>query len=50
VIETSWMLVYAGGGAKLATWLRKGARMRWFNRSAGGAFVGAGVLLGAFRR
>jgi threonine/homoserine/homoserine lactone efflux protein len=50
VIETSWMLVYAGGGARLAAWLRKGARMRWFNRTAGGAFVGAGVLLGAFRR
>jgi threonine/homoserine/homoserine lactone efflux protein len=50
VIETSWMLVYAGGGAKVAAWLRQGERMRWFNRSAGGAFVGAGVLLGAFRR
>ena len=50
VIETSWMLVYAGGGAKLATWLRKGQRMRWFNRTAGGAFVGAGVLVGALRR
>ena len=50
VIETSWMLVYAGGGAKLATWLRNGQRMRWFNRTAGGAFVGAGVLVGALRR
>jgi threonine/homoserine/homoserine lactone efflux protein len=50
VIETSWMLVYAGGGAKLAVWLRKGERMRWFNRTAGSAFLGAGVLLGAFRR
>jgi threonine/homoserine/homoserine lactone efflux protein len=50
VIETAWMLVYAGGGAQLATWLRKGQRMRWFNRTAGGAFVGAGVLVGALRR
>lgn len=49
-IETGWMCVYAGGGAQLARWLRQGKRMRWFNRTAGGAFVGAGVLLGTFRR
>ncbi len=50
VIETSWMLVYAGGGARVAAWLRKGHRMRWFNRTSGGVFIGAGVLLGTFRR
>ncbi len=50
VIETSWMCVYAGGGARLAVWLRRDRRMVWFNRSAGMAFIGAGVLLGAFRR
>lgn len=50
LIETGWMCVYAGGGAKLAIWLRAGRRMVWFNRSAGAAFVGAGLLLGAFRR
>jgi threonine/homoserine/homoserine lactone efflux protein len=50
VIETGWMFVYAGGGAKLATWLRQDHRMRWFNRAAGGAFLGAGLLLGSFRR
>jgi threonine/homoserine/homoserine lactone efflux protein len=49
-IETCWMLVYAGGGARLAAWLRKGKRMRWFNRASGGVFIGAGVLLGSFRR
>ncbi|WP_374352576.1 LysE family translocator [Chitinimonas sp.] len=49
-IETGWMCIYAGGGAKLASWLKRGQRMRWFNRTAGGAFVGAGVLLGSFRR
>lgn len=49
-IETAWMFVYAGGGAKVAAWLRQGTRMRWFNRAAGSAFVGAGVLLGTFRR
>jgi len=49
-IETAWMFVYAGGGAKVAAWLREGTRMRWFNRAAGSAFVGAGVLLGTFRR
>jgi threonine/homoserine/homoserine lactone efflux protein len=50
VIETGWMLVYAGGGARLAAWLRTGNRMRWFNRASGGVFIGAGVLLGTFRR
>jgi threonine/homoserine/homoserine lactone efflux protein len=49
-IETAWMLVYAGGGARLAAWLRKGRRMRWFNCISGGVFVGAGVVLGALRR
>ncbi len=50
LIETGWMCVYAGGGARLASWLRQHGRMRWFNRAAGGAFVAAGVLLGAFKR
>jgi threonine/homoserine/homoserine lactone efflux protein len=50
VIETCWMLIYAGGGARLAAWLRKDDRMRWFNRASGGVFIGAGVLLGTFRR
>lgn len=50
LIETAWMCVYAGGGAQLAAWLRKGKRMRWFNRAAGTAFIGAGLLLGALRR
>jgi threonine/homoserine/homoserine lactone efflux protein len=50
IIETAWMFVYAGGGAKVSIWLRKDQRMRWFNRAAGSAFLGAGVLLGSFRR
>lgn len=50
LIETGWMCVYAGGGARLAGWLRQGRRMSRFNRASGGAFVGAGLLLGAFRR
>lgn len=50
VIETAWMCVYAGGGARLARWLRQGRRMRWFNCAAGTAFIGAGLMLGAFRR
>jgi threonine/homoserine/homoserine lactone efflux protein len=49
-IETGWMLVYAGGGARLAAWLRQGQRMRWFNRTSGAVFIGAGVLLGTIRR
>jgi threonine/homoserine/homoserine lactone efflux protein len=50
VIETCWMLVYAGGGARLAAWLRRGRRMRWFNRASGSVFIGAGLLLGSLRR
>ncbi|QDQ26807.1 LysE family translocator [Chitinimonas arctica] len=50
VIETGWMCIYASGGAQLAQWLKRGRRMQWFNRAAGGAFVGAGLLLGTFRR
>jgi len=50
VIETAWMFVYAGGGSRLAAWLRGGNRMRWFNRASGGVFIGAGVLLGSLRR
>lgn len=50
LVETGWMMVYAGGGSRLASWLRHGRRMTWFNRAAGSAFVGAGLLLGSFRR
>jgi threonine/homoserine/homoserine lactone efflux protein len=50
LIETAGMCVYASGGARLAVWLRSGQRMRWFNRAAGTAFIGAGVLLGALRQ
>jgi threonine/homoserine/homoserine lactone efflux protein len=49
-IEIGWMCVYAGGGAKLAQWLRQGGRMHWFDRAAGSAFIGAGLLLSSFRR
>ena len=44
VIETAWMFVYAGGGSRLAAWLRSGNRMRWFNRASGGVFIGAGEI------
>ncbi|MEY4640060.1 MAG: hypothetical protein RLZZ227_54 [Pseudomonadota bacterium] len=50
VIETSWLCVYASGGASLANWLRGGQRMDWFNRASGSAFIGAGLMLGGFRR
>ena len=49
-IETGWMCVYAGGGSRLALWLKQGKRMTWFDRIAGTAFVGAGLVLGGFRR
>jgi threonine/homoserine/homoserine lactone efflux protein len=49
-IEIGWMCVYAGGGAKLARWLKEGKRMTWFDRMAGSAFIGAGLALGGLRR
>ncbi|MBI3180949.1 MAG: LysE family translocator [Myxococcales bacterium] len=43
--ESSWQMVYATGGARLARWLSSPRRMRWVNRLAGGAFVVAGLAL-----
>lgn len=49
-IEIAWMCVYAGGGSRLALWLKQGKRMTWFDRLAGSAFIGAGLALGGVRR
>lgn len=50
VIESSWQLIYAAGGARLSRWLSSARRMRWVNRFAGGSFVGAGVALSSVTR
>src|SRR5450830_40302 len=47
VIEMSWYLIYALGGFKLSTYLKKASVLKMFNRVTGGAFVGfAAVMAG----
>lgn len=48
-IETSWYVVYAGGGRRLAKWLASPARQRLFDRATGALFVAFGVGLAAAR-
>lgn len=50
VIESSWQLIYAGGGARLASWLNTSRRLKLVNQLSGGAFVAAGVLLSGVSR
>ena len=45
VIEGTWQVVYAAGGARLASWLANPRRIKVFNRSCGGAFFTVGGLL-----
>ena len=50
VIESSWQLGYAWGGARLKRWLTSPLRQRLMNRFAGGSFMAAGVALGSVNR
>ncbi|MDR3430092.1 LysE family translocator [Silvimonas sp.] len=50
VIESSWQVAYAAGGAKLAAWLASPSRVKMFNRGCGGAFFAVGGLLAFARR
>lgn len=50
VIESSWQVVYAAGGAHLKLWLRSPLRMKWMNRFAGGSFMAAGAALSTVSR
>jgi threonine/homoserine/homoserine lactone efflux protein len=49
VIETSWYLVYALSGQRLAIYLRRAAVLKAFNRLTGSVFVGFGALMAAVR-
>lgn len=48
VIDVFWMLIYAQGGSAMAAWLHSPDQRRGFNRIAGGALVGAGILAAMF--
>lgn len=50
VIESTWQIVYATGGAKLKSWLNTPLRLQWLNRFAGGSFAVAGVALTSVSR
>jgi len=45
VIESTWYLIYAGSGQRLAGYLRRAAVMKAFNRVTGGIFVGFAALM-----
>lgn len=38
-IETTWQLIYATSGKKLANWLSQGQRLAWLNRICGMIFI-----------
>lgn len=49
VIETSWYVVYAGSGQRLAAYLRRAAVLKAFNRLTGGVFIGFAAVMAAVR-
>ncbi|PMS15019.1 amino acid transporter [Trinickia dabaoshanensis] len=49
VIEVSWYLVYAIGGARIGATLKTGRVARAFNRLTGGVFVGFGAMMALVR-
>jgi len=49
VIETSWYMVYALGGRKLAVHLKQVSVLKIFNRITGAAFVGFAALMAGMK-
>jgi threonine/homoserine/homoserine lactone efflux protein len=49
VIESSWYVVYGASGQRLASYLRRSAVMKTFNRLTGGIFVGFAAIMAAAR-
>ncbi len=49
VIETSWYVIYASGGQRLASHLHQPAVVKLFNRLTGGAFVGFALFMADLR-
>jgi threonine/homoserine/homoserine lactone efflux protein len=49
LIETSWYVVYAGSGQRLALYLRRTAVLKAFNRLTGGVFIGFAAVMAAVR-
>jgi homoserine/homoserine lactone efflux protein len=49
VIETSWYVVYAASGQRLAVYLRRTTVLKTFNRLTGGVFIGFAAVMAAAR-
>ncbi|MET3108045.1 threonine/homoserine/homoserine lactone efflux protein [Oxalobacteraceae bacterium GrIS 2.11] len=49
VIETSWYLVYAIGGQKLAVYLKRPSVLKVFNRVTGTAFVAFAAIMASMK-
>lgn len=49
VVETGWYVVYAGSGKSLASFLRRAAVLKAFNRVTGGVFVGFAAFMATVR-
>jgi threonine/homoserine/homoserine lactone efflux protein len=50
VIEVGWYAIYAAGGKRLTSALRKPAVLKLFNRATGGVFVGFALLMADIRK
>jgi threonine/homoserine/homoserine lactone efflux protein len=49
IIESSWYVVYAGSGQRLASYLRRTTVLKAFNRLTGGVFIGFAAVMAAVR-
>jgi threonine/homoserine/homoserine lactone efflux protein len=49
VIETSWYLVYAIGGQKLAVYLKRASVLKIFNRVTGAVFIGFAAIMAGMK-
>jgi threonine/homoserine/homoserine lactone efflux protein len=49
VIESSWYVIYAGSGQRLAGYLRRAGVRQSFNRLTGGVFIGFAAVMAAVR-
>jgi threonine/homoserine/homoserine lactone efflux protein len=50
IIEASWQVAYAAGGARLGSWLKGPNRIKRFNQGCGAAFFTVGGLLAVAQR
>ena len=50
ILEFSFLMIYAYGAGRIGRWLKNSGKLQWFNRVAGGLFIGAGVVLANVKR